>query len=604
MNHHIDLLSSLGIDESTSPNLVEIQTTTYGIRNPHMHTADPLRKQTYQTIVRHFFEKHLYSAEREQAINGFERSTVTVPALYEDFAKMEQPQINLIMDTNFMKAFDQIQDAFRPRKKIHIVHYADIRLYPWPLRSNIELPFSHSSHTQAYLEQRFEKGEIADRKPCLHNLYDYVFEKIRPIVHDIKEGNAFNHHMRKDHIFPIIAHVRPGLGKKIAGNMKIKNRLTCGVSKIQLFPECMFAYPLFREYLESGLSPLLWGYETINGGWTKLRAELLPALPKTYFVFSGDWSQFDHRVLFLIMNLIFLADMSYYDWTEYQPTEDYPYGNFDSSRLINLYIWLIYATFSSPLLMPDGRTFMRVRNGLPSGMFRTQYIDSKVNGIMLITIFLDAGFTIDAHKMLKLLGDDNLAIIWRWLPPSSRSDLFDFLSERALTRFNAILSVDASEFHDSLDFVELLGYRNFSGKPYRDHLKLLAQLYHPESNSYNLGALKARCIGILYASIDRNPRLRRICEDIFHFLDSQDVNIDPQALRKMFDPNIFFHFDFVTDKIPTQMEIQKWTSSPKPSSPEKHDRYWPTQFFIDPEDTDRRLAALMRRLRFSKENKI
>jgi hypothetical protein len=605
MNHHTQLLSNLGIDPESEINLHYIEDPR--IRKPRTGQFQPVNesnKIVYQLIVKHFLEKHLYSFEIDSVLNGFQRSQVSLDALYEDTFKAQQVRTRLEIDDNMHSAIQEIQDAFRPRKPVHILHYADTRLYPWPLRSNIERPYSDDPAVEHYLLQKFNEGSIPDRKACLHNLYDYVYEDLRPKIHLIKEGKCFNHDLHQDFLFPMTAHVRPGLGKSVSGNMKIKNRLVYGVSKTMVIPSAQFYFPLFREYLDSGLSPLLWGYETLNGGWQKLRTEMLSQLPKSYFIFSGDWSQFDHRVLFELMNIILVLDQDYFNWEEYQPTEDYPFAPFNKDKMQNLYNWLIYATFSSPLVMPDGKIIMRVFAALASGMFSTQYIDSKVNGIMLLTIFKDAGFQIDAKKMLKLMGDDNFAAIWRWLPPNARQPLFDFLSERAKTRFNAILSVDASEFHDSLNFVELLGYRNFNGFAYRDHLKLLAQLFYPESNSFHLSSLKARCIGILYASLDRNARLRRICEDIFEYLESENISTNKRSLMHMFDPNVYHNLDLIIDRLPTTLEIQRFTAIPKQRSPADIDRYWPSKFFIDPEDIDRRLAAAMRRMRFSINNKI
>lgn len=605
MNHHHSLLRNLGIDPQSNTNLFEIENPFRPLHGANQfQPVNESNQYVYQFIVDHFLQKHMFSYELDAIKNQFARSPVSLDALYEDTLKAQIPRINLMLDDNLLEAIDTIQDVFRPRKKIFPMHFADTRYYPWPLSSNIELPYSNSRNVQHYLLERFNNGEIDNRKANFHNLYNYVFQDLRPKIHLIKEGKCFNHNFTQDFLYPMTAHVRPGLGKAVHGNMKIKNRLVYGVSKTQLIPECQFSYPLFREYLDSGLSPLLWNYETLNGGWIKLRSELLPQLPRTYFVFSGDWSQFDHRVLFELMNIIFIADMSYYHWDEYQPTEDFPYAKVNPQKTTNLYIWLIYATFSSPLLMPDNRLIMRNFAALASGMFRTQYIDSKVNGIMLLTIFKDAGFNIDAKHMLKLMGDDNFAIVWKWLPVSERQSLFDFLSERAMTRFGAILSVDASEFHDSLDFVELLGYRNFCGHAYRDPNKLLAQLYYPESNSFKLSSLMARTIGISYADLYRNPRLQRVCSDIYDYLKSQGIYPQKKTLFHMFDRNVVHSLDIQTDHFPSRLEITRNLTVPKTRSPTDSDRYWPTQFFIEPEDTDRRLSALMRRFKFSTRIKI
>jgi len=605
MNHHNALLRSLNINPESDINLHYIDNPFRSLeRTGQFQQVNESNKLVYEFIVRTFLHKHMYSYEIDTILNQFARSPISLDALYEDTFKAQQPRVRLMIDDTLENAINAIQDAFRPRKKLYPVHFADTRYYPWPLSSNIELPYSNDRHVEQYLLQRFNNNEIPNRKTNFHNLYNYVFEDLRPKIHYIKEGFCFNHNFSQDFLYPMTAHVRPGLGKAVHGNMKIKNRLVYGVSKTQLIPECMFSYPLFREYLDAGLSPLLWNYETLNGGWNRLRSELLPKLPRAYFIFSGDWSQFDHRVLFELMNIILIADMSYYNFKEYQPTEDFPFAPVNPEKLQNLYIWLIYATFSSPLLMPDNKLIMRVFAALASGMFRTQYLDSKINGIMLLTIFNDAGFSIDTKHMLKLMGDDNFAIVWKWLPVSSRQSLFDYLSDRAMLRFGAVLSVDASEFHDSLDFVELLGYRNFCGHAYRDPYKLLAQLYFPESNSFKLSSLMARTIGITYADLGRNPRLERVCHDIHDYLKSQGIEPQRKTLIHMFDRNVVHSLDIQTDHFPSRPEIQKFLTIPKSRSLIDQDRYWPSQFFIHPEDMDRRLSASMRRFKFSTRIKI
>jgi len=591
MEYHYSLLRTLDINPDTAPALVEITNDKWHL--PHAtRSAAPLSQVTYQNIVLHFIEKHMMSDEISLIRDGFTRSPVSTEALYKDFFKMDQPIVDLLQDSNFSEAFGLVQNAFRPRKKIHILHYADTRLYPWPLNTNVELPFSHDQRVNEYLDSKFKAGDISDRKKNLHNLYDYVYDAVRYPIHRIKDGLCFTGNFEKDYIYPITAHIRPGLAKTDRAS-KIKNRLVCGVSKVQLIPENMFAYPLFREYQESGLSPLLWGYETILGGWKKLRNEMEPQLPTRYFIISGDWSEFDHRVLFTLMELVFIGDMSYYDWTEYQSTHEYPHCPFEPDRLVNLYMWLIYATFSSPLLMPDNKLWMRTRNGLPSGMFRTQYIDSKINAIMLVTILLDAGFVIDISKFLKLLGDDNIIVIWRYLPPDQYLPLLDFLSDRAMLRFNAKLSREATEIHHSFDFVELLGYRNFCGYPYRDTLKLLAQMLYPESDSYELNALKGRTIGIAYASLARDPRLMSVCKDIHDYLDSQGVSVKKSAFIRMFDPNLTRDPTFEPDHFPTLLEIQKWTSMPYSKTQIDFDRYWPSNHFIDIKDPIDQISLML-----------
>jgi len=591
MEYHLNYLQLNGLSFTDSPALVKLPDSDW---TAHLRTdsAPPLSKLTYQGIIKFYMDKHLYKNEIETVTNGYIRSPISLDALYEDFQKMNQPYHKLEVDTTLQYSINAIHEAFRPSKKLHIVHYADVRLYPWPLNTSAELPFTQDQRVNDYLDSLFERREILDRKKNFHNLYNYIFDACRFPIHKIKDGLCFTGNLEKDYIFPITAHIRPGLAS-VNRLAKLKNRLVCGVPKLELLPECMFAYPLFNDYLKTGLSPLLWGYETMLGGWLKLRQEMEPSLLSRFFVLSTDWSQFDHRVLFELMNIILENDKDYYDWTEYQPTADYPFSKLDPTRLKNLYNWLTYASFSSPILMPDGKLWFRVRNGLPSGMFRTQYLDSKINGIMLLCILIDAGFIIDVEKFMKLLGDDGLTAIQQFLPPSAVPGFLKFLSQRALIRFNAVLSADATEIHQSFDFCELLGYRNFAGKPYRDELKLIAQMLYPESGSFELNALMGRCIGIAYASLGRHERLLRLCRDIYEYLRTNGVQPKQAAFYRLFDPNLRVDPTFVPDHFPTVHEIQKWTSCPYVRQKSDNERYWPTSHFLEIEDIDSRLSALL-----------
>jgi len=482
---------------------------------------------------------------------------------------------------------------------IYPVHFADTRLYPLPLNTSVELPFFDDPNVRKYLDQKFENGEILSRKQNMHNLYDYVYTALRPIVHEIKLGHCFTGNLSSDHIYPMRAHIRPGLGSP-ARPEKFKNRLVCGVPKITIIPEIQFAYPLFNYYQNVGYSPLLWRYETINGGWCKLRAEWYPHLARQlFFILSSDWSEFDHRLIFILIALFAHADMSYYDFSHYHPTSDYPWGKnyVNPQKMKNLYLWTLYATFSMPLLMPDGTLLMRKDRVMPSGIFRTQYFDSKVDGLMIVCCLEDAGFTVNTKKFLKLMGDDNISAILAKLPSLNRADLIEFIRERAAIRFDAKLSLDATAISDSLDHVELLAYRNFIGSPYRDTIRVLAQMLYPEREDYRLSVMKARCAGLLYASLYRNPRLVRFAQDVFAFLTEQGVSMSNSGYRAFlgkFDPNIAHLMDrpIHDDCLPTYLEVTQFLKSPRPRTIADRERYWPSDHFHEPPNPDSLADAL------------
>ena len=232
--------------------------------------------------------------------------------------------------------------------------------------------------------------------------------------------------------------------------------------------------------------------------------------------------------------------------------------------------------------MPDGKVWMRTRNGIPSGMFRTQWLDSIINGIMITTILSDAGFNIQSDLLLKVLGDDSLSVIFAFVPPVQREGLKTFIAERALIRFNAKLSLEKTEISDSLWDMEILGYRNYHGSAYRDPLKLLAQLLYPESESPTFSSLMGRCVGIAYADLGRSPRLYRVCRDIFKYLKDCGIKPDSRATTRLLSGSKFIEHRMEVDnsRFPDPIEIQKYTRIPYHRSSNDNDRYWPPEIFL------------------------
>ena len=580
MDLHLRALRELGIDPDNCPSLVHL----YSEEPPTPFSGHPYFKENYQKIVLHFMEQVLYSEELDTVINGYYRSPMSIEAQYADMNKMHQPPVTIDRDANFNTAFSLVMQAFHPTEKVKVVHYVRTKHYPWPLSSSVERPFSTDKRVREYVKLLHENEEIPNEKLSFHNTFNYVYGACRLTIHNIKDGQCFTGDLTKDNLFAITAHFRPGLGKP--GSTAIKNRLVWGVSKIFLIAECMFMYPLFDNYLRHGTSPLLWGYETILGGWTRLHSEIQPHLKhRDATVITADWSEFDHRVPFELIDMVISASWDYYDLGYYAP--DYRFHThrkckYEIDRIYNLFRWTIYATLSSPLLMPDGKVWMRTRNGIPSGMFRTQWLDSIINGIMITTILSDAGFNVHTDLILKVLGDDSLSVIFAFVPPHQRTNLKLFLARRALERFNAKLSLEKTEISDSLWDIEILGYRNYQGSAHRDPLKLLAQLLYPESESPTYSSLMGRCIGIAYADLGRSPRLYRVCKYIYDYLKSCGITPDVRATTRLLAGSKFVEHKMEVDTsvFPDPIEIQKYTRIPYQRSTADNDHYWPPEIFL------------------------
>jgi hypothetical protein len=579
MDLHHKALRALNIDPEKDPGLVHI----YSEKPAPPFSGHPYYKENYQDLVLDALNSTLYAEDLDTVINGYYRSPMTIEAQYEDMMKMNQPPVHIVQDDAFNTAFALTMKAFAPTEKVRVVHYVRTKHYPWPLSSSVERPFSVDPTVRKYVKEKCIAREIVDEKMSFHNTFEYVYNALRHPVHRIKNGECFTGDLTKDFLYPITAHFRPGLGKP--GSTAIKNRLVWGVSKLFLIAECMFMYPLFDNYLRHGTTPMLWHYETILGGSTKLHNEVTPQISRTQVtVITADWSEFDRRVPFELIEMVINASLEYYDLGYYAP--DYLYDTrssckYDIPRILNLFKWTIYATLSSPLLMPDGRVWMRTRNGVPSGMFRTQWLDSIINGIMITTILLDAGFKVNEKFILKVLGDDSLSILFHYVAPAQHENLKLALAESARIRFNAKLSLEKTEVSNSMYGMELLGYRSKNGAAYRDPLKLLAQLLYPESEAPTFESLMGRCVGIAYADLGRTKILQTVCKKIFDRLSAEGYRPDPRHVHRFLSGSKFVEsrLEISHGKFPTPLEIQRWLRVPYKRTKRDNDHYWPPEIF-------------------------
>jgi len=304
-----------------------------------------------------------------------------------------------------------------------------------------------------------------------------------------------------------------------------KVRLVFGAPFTLLTSELMFIWPLqVHLLLMEQDSPMLWGHETILGGWYRLRGYLASQAPSDKLVATLDWSGFDRDARHTIIKDIHTHVMRpCFDFSKgYHPTRYYR----DSSKpndddlpidikLENLWNWMTDAIVTTPLLMPDGTMLSFQHSGIYSGYMQTQILDSLYNMVMIYTILSRMGFDITQVK-LKVQGDDSIIVIIYCYLLIMASFLYLF-AHYAKLYFGAKLSEEKSEIRDTFEGAEVLKYRNHNGIPYRDELQLLAQLRHPE-RSTTQEALASRCIGIAYAACGQLPRTYAICENIYNYL--------------------------------------------------------------------------------------
>lgn len=372
----------------------------------------------------------------------------------------------------------------------------------------------------------FPYGEDIDGKLSFHNLYNEIFDLNRKLVHKIKEGDKqfwTTSGEPKPYGFTTL-HVRAHLVKQDEDD---KLRAVFGVPKLLLMTENMFIWNLQREYLNNaGKYPLLWGFETMRGGWRRLLGKL--NIGKSNSFLSADWSKFDKFALHEVIDDIHDMWRSWFDFDQgYEPTASdshpegtrlgYSHSRTKEERIQRLWDWMTFSVKHTPIKGPSGNLYVWQYNGIASGFQQTQLLDSFYNTIMLLTCLSAAQVNIESQWFtLMVQGDDSIIS----MPEHHNRDLLDFITNEAKRRFNANLSVKKTHYSANPDDMVVLSYRNKNGLAYRDEAELLAHLLYPERGR-TLEATASACIGIAFASMGSSRYVYNTCKDAFTFLTNE-----------------------------------------------------------------------------------
>nr|QDW81305.1 RNA-dependent RNA polymerase [Rhizoctonia solani partitivirus 8] len=567
--------------------------------------TDPQLKFEYQSRVTQAMKAHFNPSEVKKIHEGFRRSQWSEEAFKTDIDKLDSDYFEVTKDEHYHKAIDTIKrQFFTPEKKLRPVHYADLRHYPWELSTNVGAPYNTAPKWKEYVHRKYQnvtegrpfdeqferdlfaeahKGqsllpEMLKANMSKRNLYNETFFMDREKIHRIKDGYKTTK-TGHDYKYWHSAFARLHLVEEEDPD---KVRLVFGAPWLSIKAEAMFIWPIQAWLMSQGEnSPLLWGYETLTGGWYRLRNYFHRKFRHHTSILTADWSGFDRRARHTVISDIhseILRPMFTFE-EGYHPTQDYPTSkseSYDPQRLENLWNWMTEAVLKTPLLMHNGDMLEFQHSGIYSGYLQTQLLDSIYNMVMIYSTLFRLGFK-ESEIALKVQGDDSVialkahyVLTEHWLIPE-----FERL---ALKHFGAVLSTKKTEYHSSWEHVEVLKYRNENGLPYRDGLTLMAQLYHPEG-SLTLSALKARAIGIAYAAVGRDLRVFRTCEDIFNSLPDVEVG---SSLKHQPDQIQFLvkylRFDIELDRFPLIYETVNRLMDERHSLPST--RYWPTSHFI------------------------
>nr|WVD52803.1 RdRp [Wugcerasp virus 16]WVD52804.1 RdRp [Wugcerasp virus 17] len=550
---------------------------TFPDRAPSSHPS----YQSYRHInpVLKAMSRHLPQREVEHIVNGYRRSDFSMEALIADYFKGEVPKHHVIKDEHYRKALQVTSDLFRPKHKYRPVSFPDIRYYPWPLATSAEAPYTNSPYWRKYTRVKHALRITNDERVTFHNLYNEIFRHNREKIHRIKDG-IYTDRFGQDLKYWNQAHARSHLVK---ADDPDKIRMVFGVPRLLIMAECMFLWPLVNDLMNRN-GPMLWGFETLRGGWYATYRWLSTTEPRDGTYLAFDWKQFDKRAQFSVIDDIHSIIENYIDFEHgYIPTFDYPDTTTNPNRLKSLWRWTCNAVKHTPDILPDGRMFERQHAGIASGFFQTQLLDSMYNTVMLLTVLSKLGINIDRIK-IKVQGDDSLIAIPNLIPESHFESFISMFASTALTYFGSILNEKKSKMQSHLEGLPVLGFTNHFGSPVKDAAELLANLLYPERKS-DENRLMARAVGIAYANCGYHPHVYRICEDIFTYLHGQGFSPNAAGLPHLILALADWRETIQVDgelKFPSYYDtIAHLNQIPKRSETQK-ERTWPTKQFILP----------------------
>jgi len=584
---------------------------------PQTAFTNQVAYENHQATCLRAFQTYLYRDEIHNVTHEHKRSEANLDSILTDFFANDVEPHDIPDDYHLNYGIQCTMDAFRPPRKARPVHILDIQHhYPYKWNVNAEAPFSTNKR---YLDKRptfenfiaqrgmehidvddFNRRYTEQDNPDFLNtvvpakfgfMKPIIFDETREMHHIIKSGftdlgtyPSAHIWLKRRFIFPMLLHSKTAIIRKDDPN---KMRTIWGYPKPAIIGETIF----YWEYLAwikhaPGVTPILWSYETFTGGWMRLNHDLF-CRHLFYSFITIDWSRFDKHAYFSLMKrLLIRVRLEYLDFSSgYVPTVDYPeyveWSPDHEQRLQRLWEWTLECLFKSPIVLPNGDMYTRNFAGLPSGLFITQLLDSLYNYTMLSTLLSALG--IDPKKcIIKVLGDDSVIRLCILIPPNMHDQFMIEMETLALRYFNAIISRHKSEMRNQLNGVEVLSYRNHNGFPYRDEIKLLAQLYHTKARNPTPEITMAIAVGIAYASCANHNRVLYVCKNIYDYYKNQGYQASRAGLTSVFgnSPDLPEN-QIPLDRFPTKNEIRANFTNMQPDNSVMLERTWPRSHFLN-----------------------
>jgi hypothetical protein len=430
-----------------------------------------------------------------------------------------------------------------------------------------------------------------------HNLFNEIFEHNRYLTHLIKnpdETNLFGDWQPWDkngEPVPYYWNTLHARAHVVGADEDDKIRAVFGATKLLLMVENMFIWQLQRIYLNEDKGRLLWGREMMKGGWKRIWKEMFEEKRGNGYL-SIDWSQWDKRLPFELMDVVHDIWRSYFDFNFYAPTSFYPNATPSQGEesIENLWKWMCYSIKHTPILLPNGELYKWNHSGFGSGYQQTQLMDSFGDAIEILTCLSAMGINIESPAFwYRIQGDDSLIKFLEQMFAIYGPNFLDMLAQCALHYFNAKLNVKKSQFRKHLNDISVLGYFNRFGIPYRTDEDLLRHLYFPEYPQ-DLGKLAATAIGLASASCGCSERFLSVCRDILRRVKKREFTIQYNALEWMVRAGMIESIDqLINVEIPDRLDLLSNAWTPTYRNETQRQKLWPTRpgsrgrfYFIEP----------------------
>ncbi|GFM95125.1 RNA-dependent RNA polymerase [viral metagenome] len=560
---------------------------TYVGQSPFRPTPprpNPVAIENHKKTCLKAFIKYLYTSDVEFILTQRTRSSITEESVLADFFHGDLPYHHVSKDHFYQEALDYTRRKFAPPLPCRPVHILDVEHhYPHRNSSNAEAPFSTEPFFTKQLDDPIyrERHHLPENpRRSFGNMKNIIFDWTRRFLHEIKDAAA----PYEKYLYYILLHSKTALIDVKDPN---KMRTISGFPRPQNIAYIMLLWAYFAHCKRNvGSTPLLWGYETITGGWLRLNFELFRNHARSSIV-TLDKSRFDKYYSFQIQDDIDDMVRSFLDFHNgYMPTREYAHTREtwnpqQAQRLDRLWQYLCYSFRQAPIVLFDGSMYRRKWLGMPSGVYTTQLYDTMHFCITNATVLFSMG--IHEHQILlyKGEGDDILFQIAMLIQPNEHHNFLSSYANVDNTYFGSLTRPEKCEVTNSPKGTHVLGYRNNNGFPHRDHRELLAQMYHTKMADPSPSKTMATAIGIAYALCGYHKPSYNVCKDIFSFYARQGFTPDEKTFRETFYQDVISELPIDIQEFPTIAKIQANLMNFSYSPPPTMKTFWPNWFLAE-----------------------